>query len=74
VSKTRLRLAYGVRITVEFPLTPSRSVLDALLAQAESRVGRALAGVVKTSLSLLPGVRITVTDSKTQLRVEEVVD
>ena len=72
MSKIHGTLAYGVKITIEAPVAPSKESLDALVKKVERIVQVALENAVRTSLKILPFVKITITDSVASIKVESI--
>jgi hypothetical protein len=72
MSRIHGTLAYGVKITIDTPLAPSKESLAALVKKAETIVQVALENAVKVSLKVLPFVKLTITDSVASIKVEDI--
>ena len=57
---------------LDVPMPVGESVLKGLVERAEGMVQKAIEGAIRTSLSILPGVKLTITDSRAKLKVDSV--
>jgi hypothetical protein len=72
MAKIHTALMFGVQVEISSPLVPSKEVLDGIVYRAQTALNIALVGAVNTTLKLIPGVKVSLTDAKTIMNVEKV--
>jgi hypothetical protein len=66
-------LVFGVKVAIQTPMTPSKTALDGILSQAQTKLNELLVRAIGTALkTFLPGLTVQITDAKTSLTVEKV--
>ena len=85
MAKIKGKLIYGVAIDIDVPIAPTKEMMEPFLAKAESMINGKLDAVLKTTLAplafmsglpllgWLKGAKVTITGSKSQIAIDEVV-